>query len=108
MNRLYLIIGTTLFIATSIFSKVFAQEYVEDPLSHYIRIAIGNNPGIKSQKYIQEAFLEKIPQAGAYEDPELGVEVYTTPMDILGGRSIGNVSLMQMLPWFGARKAARA
>src|SRR5690606_18619520 len=107
MNRTYLIITAALFMSTSIFSKVFAQEYAEDPLSHYISIAIGNNPGIKSQKYVQEAFLEKIPQAGAYEDPELSIEAYTTPMDIIGGRSIGNISLMQMLPWFGTRKAAR-
>src|SRR3546814_5878124 len=28
-------------------------------------------------------------------------------MDIVGGRSIGNISLMQMFPWFGTRKAAR-
>src|SRR5690606_22218550 len=107
MNRTYLIITAALFMSTSIFSKVFAQEYAEDPLSHYISIAVGNNPGIKSQKYVQEAFLEKIPQAGAYEDPELSIEAYTTPMDIIGGRSIGNISLMQMLPWFGTRKAAR-
>src|SRR5690554_4211394 len=107
MNRTYLIITAALFMSTSIFSKVFAQEYAADPLSHYISSAVGNNPGIKSQKYVQEAFLEKIPQAGAYEDPELSIEAYTTPMDIIGGRSIGNISLMQMLPWFGSRKAAR-
>src|SRR5690606_15576503 len=31
----------------------------------------------------------------------------TKPMEIIGGRSVGNVSLMQMFPWFGTRKAAR-
>lgn len=108
MNRTYPVIAAALFISTSIFSKVSAQEYIVDPLSHYIGIAIGNNPGIKSQKYAHEAFLERIPQAGAYEDLELSMEVYTEPMDIIGGRSIGNVGLMQMLPWFGTRKAARS
>src|SRR5690606_41614608 len=28
-------------------------------------------------------------------------------MEIVGRRSIGNISLMQMFPWFGTRKAAR-
>ena len=106
MNKIFPAIAVTLFLWTSS-SRVLAQEYMADPLSHYIGIAIGNNPGIKSRQYTHEAFLEKIPQAGAYEDLELDIEAYTTPMDIIGGRSIGNVSLMQMLPWFGTRKAAR-
>src|SRR5690606_7438249 len=106
MNKIFPAIAVTLFLWTNS-SRVLAQEYMADPLSHYIGIAIGNNPGIKSRQYTHEAFLEKIPQAGAYEDLELDIEAYTTPMDIIGGRSIGNVSLMQMLPWFGTRKAAR-
>src|SRR5699024_11035795 len=31
----------------------------------------------------------------------------TTPMDIIGGRSIANFSIMQRFHWFGTRKAAR-
>lgn len=87
--------------------SVFGQGQVKDSLSYYLTVAIGNNPGIKSQKLAHEAFLQKIPQAGAFEDPELSTEFYIKPMDIVGGRSIANVSLMQMLPWFGTRKAAR-
>lgn len=100
---------TTVFFLMSIgiFSHAFAQENIRDSLSYYIQIAIENNPGVKSQRYAHEASLEKIPQAGAYQDPELSVEAYTMPMDIVGGRSIGNASVMQMFPWFGTRKAAR-
>lgn len=106
-NKTYLTVIAILFLGSSIFSTVSAQEPISDPLSQYIHIAIENNPGVKSQQYTHEAFLEKIPQAGAYEDLELGIEAYTTPMDVIGGRSIGNISLMQMLPWFGTRKSAR-
>lgn len=104
-NKIY--IATSLFVVLGFFSNAFAQEQTKDSLLHYIKVAIKNNPGVKSQRLAHEAFLQKIPQAGAYQDPELSLEAYTTPMDIVGGRSIGNISLMQMFPWFGTRKAAR-
>ena len=106
-SKIYRYIVTTLFVGFGFCSNAFAQEYPIDSLSHYIKVAIENNPGVKSQNLAHKAFLEKIPQAGAYQDPELSLEAYTTPMDIVGGRSIGNISLMQMFPWFGTRKAAK-
>src|SRR5690606_29792490 len=106
-NNTHIYIVTILFVGLGFFSNAFAQEQTKDSLSHYIKVAIENNPGVKSQSLAHEAFLEKIPQAGAFQDPELSLEAYTMPMDIVGGRSIGNVSLMQMFPWFGTRKAAR-
>jgi len=107
MNKLNRYVAVAVLVWLSIFSKASAQNTPKDSLSYYIQIAIENNPGLKSQKYIHAAFLEKIPQAGAYQDPELSMEAYTMPMEIVGGRSIGNISLMQMFPWFGTRKAAR-
>lgn len=101
----YYIVTTLIMMAISV--SVFGQEQAKDSLSYYLAVAMENNPGIKSQKLAHEAFLQKIPQAGAFEDPELSTEFYTKPMDIVGGRSIANVSLMQMFPWFGTRKAAR-
>lgn len=84
-----------------------AQSGTGDSLRYYIKIALENNPGLKAEKFAHQAFIEKIPQAGAHADPELSVEAYTMPMEVIGGRSIGNFSLMQMFPWFGTRKAAR-
>ena len=106
-NKINRYITVAVLTSLSIFSQALAQDYPTDSLSYYIQVAIENNPGVKSQKYAHEAYLEKIPQAGAYQDPELSLEAYTMPMEIIGGRSIGNVSLMQMFPWFGTRKAAR-
>lgn len=106
-NNMYLYLASAFLAVTSFTATAVAQEQPKDSLSHYLHVAIENNPGIKSQKLAHEAYLQKIPQAGAFEDPELSLDFYTKPMDIVGGRSIGNVSVMQMIPWFGTRKSAR-
>ncbi|MCC9043665.1 TolC family protein [Myroides sp. M-43] len=106
-NKTYIYLASAFLAVTSFTATAVAQEQPKDSLSRYLKVAIENNPGVKSQKLAYEAFLQKIPQAGAYQDPELSMEFYTKPMDIVGGRSIGNVSVMQMLPWFGTRKSAQ-
>ena len=106
-NRIHQFYIAATLIMMAISASVFGQEQTKDSLSYYLAVAMENNPGIKSQKLAHEAFLQKIPQAGAFEDPELSTDFYVKPMDIVGGRSIANVSLMQMFPWFGTRKAAR-
>lgn len=88
-------------------STTWAQETAVDSLAYYTQLALENNPGVKSQRFAYEAFLEKIPQAGAFDDPELSMGFYTKPMDIVGGRQIGDLTLMQMLPWFGTKKSAK-
>ncbi|MDM1328341.1 TolC family protein [Myroides odoratimimus] len=106
-NKTYIYLASAFLAVTSFTATAVAQQLPKDSLSSYLNVAIENNPGIKAQKFAHEAFLQKIPQAGAFQDPELSMDFYTKPMDIVGGRSIGNVSIMQMLPWFGTRKTAR-
>lgn len=86
---------------------LLAQSTATDSLDYYIAVAVQNNPGTKAQKLAYEAYLEKIPQAGAFDDPEFTGEFYPSPMNIIGGRSIANFSVMQRFPWFGTRKLAR-
>ncbi|HUH34921.1 MAG TPA: TolC family protein [Moheibacter sp.] len=102
-NTIY--ISLCLLFFSHLGTKTLAQT--TDSLSYYINVAVQNNPAIKAQQFAQEAFLEKIPQAGAFQDPELSIEAYTTPMDVLGGRSLANFGVMQMFPWFGTKKAAK-
>lgn len=83
----------------------FAQT--TDSLSHYLEVAVRNNPGLRADYLAYQASLEKIPQAGAYQDPELEIGIYPEPMDILGGRQVADFTLMQMFPWFGTKKAAQ-
>ncbi|WP_121966623.1 TolC family protein [Myroides sp. N17-2] len=106
-NKMYIYLASAFLAVTSFTATAVAQEQPKDSLSRYLNVAIENNPGVKAQKYAHEAFLQKVPQAGAFQDPELGMDFYTKPMDIVGGRSIGNLKVMQMIPWFGTRKTAR-
>lgn len=78
-----------------------------DSLNHYLKIAAQNNAGVKADFLAYKASLQKIPQAGAYEDPQLEMGFYLEPMDLIDGRQIGEFKLMQMFPWFGTKKAAQ-
>jgi len=78
---------------------VVAQK--PDSLDHYLEIAAKNNPGLNADS------LEKVPQAGAWPDPQLDIGFFLKPMDIVGGRQVADFTLMQMFPWFGTKKAAQ-
>lgn len=87
------------------FLPAFSQQ--ADSLAWYLETAARNNPLVNSNFALYKASLEKIPQAGAYEDPELDIGVFVKPMETLSGKQIADFTLMQMFPWFGTRKAAR-
>lgn len=78
-----------------------------DSLTHYLKQAAHNNPQVNADFMLYRASLEKIPQAGAYPDPELEVGLFVQPMETLMGKQVADFTLMQMFPWFGTRKAAR-
>lgn len=84
--------------------NAFAQS---DSLSYYLELAAKKNPLLKSEFSLYEASLQKIPQAGAYADPQLEMGFFIKPMEILDGKQVADFKLMQMFPWFGTRKAAR-
>lgn len=79
-----------------------------DSLNHYLEQAARNNPQINSDFMLYKASLEKIPQAGAFPDPELEIGFLFKPMETLMGKQVADFTLMQMFPWFGTRKAARS
>ncbi|MHC5201805.1 TolC family protein [Myroides sp. LJL119] len=77
-------------------------------LQDYIKIGISENPGLQAQKLSFLATEKDIDLAGEFSDPELSVSFYTKPMDIIGGRSTADFTLMQSLPWFGTKKSAKS
>ncbi len=79
-----------------------------DSLSHYLEQAARSNPQVNADFMLYKASLEKIPQAGAFADPELEISFFVKPMETLMGKQIADFTLMQMFPWFGTRKAARS
>jgi outer membrane protein TolC len=78
-----------------------------DSLNHYLQTAAQNNPGVKADFLTYQAALQKVPQAGAYQDPQLDLGVFLQPMELVEGRQVADIKLMQMFPWFGTKKAAR-
>lgn len=88
-------------------SNIVSAQTTSDSLQYYLKAAALNNPGVKSDFLAYKAFLQKIPQAGAYQDPQLEIGFYLEPMDIIGGKQVADFTLMQMFPWFGTKKAAQ-
>lgn len=95
---------TTIILSITLSLTAFAQT---DSLSHYLKVAAENNPGVKADFLTYQAALQKIPQAGALQDPQLDLGFFLQPMEIIDGKQVADIKLMQMFPWFGTRKAAR-
>ena len=75
-----------------------------DSLNKYLDIAAKNNPTVL-QKYNEfQAALQKIPQVGSLPDPELSAGVFLSPMELVSGKQVADLRLMQMFPWFGVLK----
>lgn len=102
----YNLFGTLLVVlGLTCIHPVVAQT--TDSLDHYLETAARNNPGLNADFLAYKASLEKVPQAGAWPDPQLDIGFFLKPMDIVGGRQIADITLMQMFPWFGSKKAAQ-
>ncbi|MFO7614211.1 MAG: TolC family protein [Bacteroidales bacterium] len=76
-------------------------------MDDYLAIAAENNPNLKSKYFQYQATLERVPQVGSLLDPQLSFSFFVMPMERYMGDQIGNISLMQMFPWFGTLGAAK-
>lgn len=79
----------------------------QDSLAVYLKIAAVNNPTVRQRFAEYKASLQKIPQAGALPDPQLEMGVFLNPMEVVNGKQITEIKLMQMFPWFGVLKNAK-
>ena len=75
-----------------------------DSLYRYLEIAAKNNPGVLQKFTEYQAVLQKIPQVGSLSDPELSMGVFLSPMELVSGKQVADIRLMQMFPWFGVLK----
>jgi outer membrane protein TolC len=78
-----------------------------DSLRQYLAIAAKNNPTVLQKFYEYKAALQKVPQVGSLADPSLSVGVFIQPMELMDGKEVADLRLMQMFPWFGTLKAAK-
>lgn len=98
------IIISVVLITGSVYS--YGQQS-PDSLYLYLKLAAESNP-IVLQRFIEyEAALKKIPQVGTLSDPQLDIGVFITPMELLGGKQVADMRLMQMFRWFGVLKNAK-
>lgn len=79
----------------------------DDTLLNYLEQASKNNPTVLQKLSEYEAALQKVPQVGSLPDPEFTLGVFLEPMELLGGKQVADIRLMQMFPWFGTLKAAK-
>jgi len=83
------------------------SAYSQDSLVYYLEIAGKNNP-VVLQKYAEyQAALKKVPQVGSLPDPELSTGIFLSPMELVAGKQVADIRLMQMFPWFGVLKSAK-
>ncbi len=83
------------------------SSYSQDSLMNYLKIAAKNNPTVLQKLAEYEASLQKVPQVGSLPDPELSTGIFLSPMELVGGKQVADIRLMQMFPWFGVLKAAK-
>ena len=89
-----------LFLTISLYSQ-------PDSLYHYLEVAAKNNPTVLQKFSEYQAALQKIPQVGSLSDPELSMGVFLSPMELMDGKQVADIRLMQMLPWFGVLRSAK-
>lgn len=90
-----------------IFLCISVSSFSQDSLSSYLKLSAENNAGLKSEFLKYSALLEKTNQVGSLPDPQLELGFYLKPMELVAGKQIADIKLMQMFPWFGALKAAK-
>lgn len=94
-------------IVMPVASQVQGQIGSNDSLMYYLELAAKNNPTVLQRFSEYQASLQKVPQAGALPDPELSFGVFIRPMELVMGKQVADIRLMQMFPWFGTLKYAK-
>lgn len=98
-------IGLMVAVAALAFStRAFSQT---DSLQNYMVMAVQNSPAVRAAYRSYEAALQRVIPAGTLDDPQISADIYPKPMTHVNGKTIADINIMQMFPWFGTLKAAR-
>jgi outer membrane protein TolC len=98
----FLLVLAFIFLSTG---AVYSQG--SDSLFYYLELSAKNNPSVLQKFSEYNAAVQKIAQAGALPDPELNAGIFLSPMELVMGKQIADLRLMQMFPWFGTLSAAK-
>jgi outer membrane protein TolC len=83
------------------------QAFAQDSLEVYLTEAIRHNPTVLLRYKEYQAALQRVPQVSSLPDPQLELGVFLKPMEVLNGKQVADIKLMQMFPWFGVLKNAK-
>lgn len=103
-----------LFMSLIAYTPVLAGTHADKPtlnLNALVEEALQNNPEIQASKKNWEAFLEKVDQASALQDPMLGFSVVSLPTNFSfreEDMTMKEISVSQMFPFPGKRPLMRA
>lgn len=73
---------------------------------YFLKEALANNPGLQAARARHESALARIPQARAWDDPQVGVEFYATPITSVNPFRDGmetDYFVQQMIPFWGKK-----
>lgn len=101
-TKILSIVLTSLILTLS--TDIKAQQ---DSLLNYLRIAAEKNPEVLQKLSEYNASVQKVAQAGSLPDPEMTAGVFLSPMELINGKQVADIKLMQMFPWFGTLKASK-
>ncbi|MBL7969255.1 MAG: TolC family protein [Prolixibacteraceae bacterium] len=101
------IVKELILLTLAVVACTISKGQQSDSLMNYLEIAAKNNPTVLQKLAEYEASLQKVPQAGSLPDPELSTGIFLSPMELVGGKQVADIRLMQMFPWFGQLKAAK-
>jgi outer membrane protein TolC len=83
------------------------KSVTKDSILSYLELAAKNNPLVQQRFLEFKAALQKVPQVGGLPDPELNLGIFIQPMELVEGKELADIKLMQMFPWFGVLKNSR-
>lgn len=101
-KKLFAVLALLIFAATG-----QGQPAAKDSLEYFMVLALKNNPTVLQRFSEYQAALQKVPQVGSLPDPELNLGIFLSPMELVSGRQVADIRLMQMFPWFGTIKSAK-
>ena len=90
-----------------LFTASLSVGFGQSNLDTYLELAVQNNPGMRARYAEFDAAMQKVPQMGTLEDPNLRVSAFGQMVETRTGAQMLNLSLEQMFPWFGTLKEQR-
>lgn len=89
-----------------IFFSTITMGYGQS-LQDLLMEATNNSASLKAKYLAYEAALQKVPQVGTLQDPELNFGVFARPVETRVGPQRARIQASQMFPWFGTLGAKK-